>query len=232
MSDTYNVLIVEDDFRVADINHQFINKMEGFKVVGVAKTGEETLNLLNKGKKLPDLILLDVYIPDVQGLELLWKIRNYYHEVDVILMTAAKEVPTIEEALRAGAFDYIVKPIEFERFEWTLKRYLERRRILAGNGEMEQADIDRLIGAADSGKAETDDDGLPKGIDKITLNNIKGILEMSKDQGITASKLGEKIGASRSTARRYLEYLVSVNEAKTELKYGDVGRPERRYVFD
>ncbi|QQK76997.1 response regulator [Salicibibacter cibarius] len=232
MSAIYKVLIVEDDFRVAEINRQFINKMEKFTVVGMAKTGEETIEQLNKSQTLPDLILLDVYIPDVEGLDLLWTIRNHYHEVDVIMMTAAKEVSIIEESIRGGAFDYIVKPIEFERFAWTLERYDRKRRLLTEKEEMDQAEIDRLIGSADAKQASgSANQELPKGIDEITLNTIEDILTKTKDQGITASSLGEKIGVSRSTARRYLEYLVSINVVKTELKYGDVGRPERRYVF-
>ncbi|SDI55221.1 response regulator [Natribacillus halophilus] len=232
MRENYKVLIVEDDFRVADINRQFVEKMQGFTAFGIAKTGEETMEQLNNSQTLPDLILLDVYIPDVEGLELLWTIRNHYHEVDVIMMTAAKEVSIIEESMRGGAFDYIVKPVEFERFAWTLERYDRQRQLLNDKEEMDQADIDRLIGSAD-GKQATKPSNyeLPKGIDEITLNNIEDILKKTKDQGITAATLGEKIGASRSTARRYLEYLVSINAVKTELKYGDVGRPERRYIF-
>lgn len=232
MKDTYTVLIVEDDFRVAEINRKFIEKMEKFTVFGVAKTGEEMMEQLNNAQSSPDLILLDVYIPDVEGLELLWAIRNHYHEVDVIMMTAAKEVSTIEEALRGGAFDYIVKPIEFERFAWTFERYDRQRMMLTDKEEMDQAEIDRLMGASEAQQTPgSPKHELPKGIDEITLNTIKDILAKTKDQGITASTLGEKIGASRSTARRYLEYLVSTNAAKTELKYGDVGRPERRYIF-
>ncbi|MBB6448220.1 CitB family two-component system response regulator CitT [Geomicrobium halophilum] len=232
MNESYKVLIVEDDFRVAEINRQFIEKMDGFTVTGMAKTGEETIEQLNNSQTLPDLILLDVYIPDVEGLELLWTIRNHYHEVDVIMMTAAKEVSTIEESLRGGAFDYIVKPIEFERFAWTLGRYDRQRRMLTEKEEMDQAEIDHLIGSAAAKQTSVPSDHeLPKGIDEITLTTIKDILKKTKDEGITAANLGEKIGASRSTARRYLEYLVSINAVKTELKYGDVGRPERRYIF-
>ncbi|QQK80853.1 response regulator [Salicibibacter cibi] len=232
MKNIYKVLIVEDDFRVAEINRQFVDKIDGFTVVGMAKTGEETMKQLNKSQTLPDLILLDVYIPDVEGLNLLWTIRNHYHEVDVIMMTAAKEVSIIEESIRGGAFDYIVKPVEFERFAWTLERYDQQRRLLTDKEEMDQAEIDRVIGSADAIQtSRPSNQELPKGIDEITLNNIEDILENTKDQGITAANLGKKIGASRSTARRYLEYLVSINVVKAELKYGDVGRPERRYVF-
>ncbi|MDT8862440.1 response regulator [Alkalihalobacillus sp. MEB130] len=229
MQQLFRVLIIEDDFRVADITTQFVGKVDGFAVVGSVKTGEEAKRWLQT-EKLPDLILLDVYIPDVEGLELFWTIRRDYQSIDVIMMTAAKEVTTIEEALRAGIFDYIVKPVDFSRFEQTLTRYVDFRRFLSSRDELEQEEIDRLTGSVTAPKEEVVESGdLPKGIDRITLEKIKKIMEQNRGKGWTAVQVGKEIGASRSTARRYLEYLVSSKAVEAEQKYGDVGRPERRY---
>ena len=119
--ETIQVLIVEDDFRIADINRQFVERVEGFAVLEIVKTSEEALAYLRSHSALPQLILLDVYIPDVEGLSLFWKLRQEFNEIDVIMVTAAKEVVTIAETLRGGIFDYIVKPVDFGRFEQTLK---------------------------------------------------------------------------------------------------------------
>lgn len=231
MREIIQVLIVEDDFRIAAINRQFVEQVEGFGVVEVVKTSEEALAYLQNQSILPQLILLDVYIPDTKGLSLFWRLRREFNEIDVIMVTAAKEVVTIAETLRGGIFDYIVKPADFERFEQTLTRYRNRQRLLASQTELDQSEIDRLMGAQMLRVSEKDTEGtLPKGIDQITLEKIKEVLRVCDEVGVTALEAGTKVGVSRSTARRYLEYVVSIKEADAQLKYGDIGRPERRYV--
>lgn len=229
-SETIQVLIVEDDFRIADINRQFVERVAGFTVLEIVKTSEEALAYLRSHSALPQLILLDVYIPDVAGLSLFWKLRQEFNEIDVIMVTAAKEVVTIAETLRGGIFDYIVKPVDFGRFEQTLKRYYDQTHLLASRVELDQSDIDRLTGSHTHQASEKENEGeLPKGIDQITLDKIKDILQMDSGSGMTALEAANKVGVSRSTARRYLEYLVSIKKADAQLKYGDIGRPERKY---
>ncbi|MFS0575768.1 response regulator [Sporosarcina sp. 179-K 3D1 HS] len=231
MIEAIQVLIVEDDFRVAEINRQFVNRVEGFIVAGIVKTGEEALTYLRGASNLPHLLLLDVYIPDVQGLDLFWTLRNEYTEIDVIMMTAANEVETIAEALRGGIFDYMVKPVDFDRFKRTLLSFRNQRQLLTTRTELMQEEIDLLTGLQiTSMPSKKDDKRLPKGIDQLTLDKIKRILQDSGESGITALDAGSNVGVSRSTARRYLEYLVSIKEADAQLKYGDIGRPERKYV--
>ncbi|MDW0116529.1 response regulator [Sporosarcina thermotolerans] len=232
MLESIQVLIIEDDFRIAEINREFVNRVEGFIVEHVVKTGEEALTYLRSTRRLPQLILLDVYIPDVQGLNLFWTLRNEFTEIDVIMITAAKEVETIAEALRGGIFDYIVKPVDFDRFERTLLSFRNQKFIFTTKSELQQEEIDRLTGhqVTTTSKIEDVEEGLPKGIDQLTLEKVKKILQESDESGITALDAGSKVGVSRSTARRYLEYLVSVKEADAKLKYGDIGRPERKYT--
>lgn len=231
MLEPIQVLIIEDDFRIAEINRQFVNRVDGFTVVEVVKTGQEALAFLRTSPVLPRLILLDVYIPDVEGLQLFWQLRKEFHEVDLILMTAAKEVETITETLRGGIFDYIVKPVDFERFEQTLLRFQQQAQLLNEKTELEQEEIDRLTGITTRQNAqEIPVERLPKGIDQITLDKMRNVLQQCGEPGITALAAGSKVGVSRSTARRYLEYLVSIHEADAQLKYGEVGRPERKYM--
>ncbi|MBU8881337.1 response regulator [Bacillus sp. FJAT-29790] len=231
MREMIQVLIVEDDFRIADINRQFVNRINGFTVLDVVKTGEEALAYLRNNTTLPHLILLDVYIPDVEGLNLFWQLRKEFNEIDIIMITAAKEVATIAETLRGGIFDYIVKPADFVRFEQTLERFSEQRTLLASREELEQEEIDRLTGLQSLPETEaSSEEMIPKGIDKFTLEKIKNILRAGGESGVTALNAGNEVGVSRSTARRYLEYLVSIKEAEAQLKYGDIGRPERRYM--
>ncbi|WP_340003112.1 response regulator [Oceanobacillus sp. FSL K6-0127] len=229
MHEAYRVLIVEDDFRIANINRQFVEKVDGFIVSDTVRTGEEALAFLSEGNELPDIVLLDIYIPDVEDLNLFWEIRSTYKEIDIIVITAAKEVETIQEVVRGGVFDYIIKPVDVTRFEQMLTRYKERRHLLSSVKEMEQGDIDAMFWSKPATIPKKQRAGLPKGIDAITLKEITSLLKTEQSGGVTAVELSKQIGTSRSTARRYLEYLVSIDQVETRLKYGTVGRPERRY---
>lgn len=232
MSDpVYGVLIVEDDFRIADINRAFIEQSAGFEVVGTAKTGAEALEILAAESERIQLVLLDTYIPDVEGLELLWEIRRRHAQLEIVMITAAKEVETIAEALRGGVFDYLIKPTEGARMAQMLSRFRQERAVLHDKGEMSQEELDRSLARRRPlapAPAAGARGALPKGIDRLTLGTVVTALEES-GHAATAMQVAAVIGTSRSTARRYLEFLVSVEMARAELGYGDVGRPERRY---
>lgn len=219
------VVVVEDDFRVADINAQFVGRVPGFRVVGKATTGREARRLLEQSR--PDLLLLDVYLPDMRGTDLLRHIRQQGWNTDVIMLTAALESETVQAALRNGAVDYILKPILFERLQATLERYRHLHRQLRSTRELtSQVQVDQFFnrGALPGPRAPI----LPKGIDPLTLEKVTGMLQEAS--GLTAEMVAQSVGVSRSTARRYLEYLIDQGEARADLAYGTVGRPERRYA--
>jgi len=218
-------LIVEDDSKIAEIQHVFTEKVEGFTVVGIANSigeADEIVSVLE-----PDLILLDIFFPDGSGLDFLWKIRGRQEKSDVVLITAAKEVRFFEDAMRGGAFDYILKPLVFSRFSATLEKYREHRQKLKCIKTISQKDVDRLL--HQSGTAAVSRDGLPKGIDPITLEKVTVFLENNPEQWVSAEAAGRELGFSRTTSRRYLEYLVASGVIIADLVYGTQGRPERVY---
>ncbi|MBU2511382.1 response regulator [bacterium] len=220
------VLIVEDDRRVSEIQRLFTEKVSGFSVIGIALSiaeAEEMLAILK-----PDLVLLDIYFPEGNGIDLLWKIRSHYRSVDVILITAAKEVNILQEAIRGGVFDYILKPIVFDRFRNTLNKFFDYRSKITEMKTVDQLDVDGLLHPVKP--ATSNEDLMPKGIDAITLEKIITVIDTMAEVGITADKVGKLIGVSRTTARRYLEYLVSSGTVGADLSYGTVGRPERIYL--
>lgn len=223
----HGVLIIEDDFRIAEIHRAFIEQSEGFRVVGMARSGAEARTLLADGGQAVDLVLLDAYLPDVEGLELLWLLRRDHRQVDVVMVTAAREVETIGEALRGGVFDYLIKPAEASRMAQMLARFRRERAALAARGEMSQEELDRVLARVQP-EAGGSRRQLPKGIDRLTLRAVVAALEEARAP-LAAMQVARAMGASRSTARRYLEFLVSVQVMEAELGYGDVGRPERRY---
>ncbi|MGE8205482.1 response regulator [Heyndrickxia sp. NPDC080065] len=219
-----NVIISEDDFRVASIHEQFLNKIEDVCVVGKALNGEQTLILLKNNQV--DLVILDIFMPDQLGTDLLYEIRKDYPHVDVIIISAASEKMYVEASIRQGAIDYIIKPATMERFRQSIESYKRKHQLFSDSEELNQDIIDTYFGL--TAERTNLNKNLPKGIDPLTLQKVKVILK-ALPNGVSAEELGEKMGASRPTARRYLEYLISIGEGNAELEYGIVGRPERKY---
>lgn len=226
MNNNIRVVIAEDDKQIAEIQKRFLERIDGFELAGLAHGLEETEDLIEILK--PDLLLLDIQFPSGTGLDLLRKLRAQNSSVDIILITAAKEVKTLREALRGGIFDYILKPLVFERLQATLYNYREQIQKLESIQSIDQRDVDTILPRKGASKKKSRDGRLPKGIDGITLEKIRSTLNHSSPP-LSAEEVGEIIGASRTTARRYLEYLVGTNELIAEVRYGSVGRPERKY---
>ena len=221
------IVVAEDDPQIAEIQKRFIERIEGFELVGMAHGLTEAEDLVEILK--PELLLLDIQFPTGTGLELLRKLRAQGNSIDVILITAAKEVETLREAMHGGVFDYILKPVVFERLQDALNRYQKHAAHLETLASLAQADVDTLMPRNENTpKAASQPQRLPKGIDGLTLDKVRAVVA-SSNQSLSAEGLGEEIGASRTTARRYLEYLVSTQELEAEVNYGTVGRPERRY---
>ncbi len=216
--------IAEDDFRVALIHEEFLKKVEGVCMVGKASNASETMALL-KGEEI-DLLLLDIYMPDHMGTDLLPEIRQKFPAVDIVMITASTEKKWLEMSVRNGVFHYIIKPATLEQFQSVIENYKKQKALLERHEEISQTLVDHYLGTK---TAVQSPDDLPKGIDKITLDKIRQNVEQS-DSGFTAEELAEKLGISRTTARRYLEYLISVKQVKAELEYGIVGRPVRKYI--
>lgn len=244
----FRIVIAEDDRRIAEIQQRFIEKIPGFVVEGIALTLDEARDLTEILQ--PDLILLDIHFPEGTGLELLQELRGRNQETDVILVTAAKEASTLQSALRGGVFDYILKPLVFDRLQAALQNYSRHRQQLEAlvqqDSHLAQQDVDLLLPRNESGahqaeepgdaadgsegaKSEVSPKSLPKGIDALTLDKITAAFGSGKAEAVNAETLGQSVGVSRTTARRYLEYLVSCNILAADISYGTVGRPERRY---
>ncbi|BAU27181.1 two-component system response regulator DctR [Aneurinibacillus soli] len=233
MSKPIEVLLVEDDPMVQEINLSFIERVEGFAVTGVARNGEEALEKIKE--RTPDLVILDLYMPGKGGLETLRMIRRDEQDVDVIAVTAANDRETVLRVMRLGAVDYIFKPFQFERIQASLVRYREQFLCKQSSATFSQTMFDRIYENATSSTAgSTVRDGAelhyPKGIQAFTLQQVTDCLRQS-DRGMSAEEISQLIGMSRVTVRRYLEYLESVEQARSVMNYGTVGRPMKTYVW-
>jgi len=215
-------LVVDDDFRVADINAEFVNQTPGFEVVGRAHTAkaayEAVLNLS------PELVLLDLYLPDEFGLDLLRRLGTVTSPPYVIVITAAKDVATLQQAMRLGVMHYLVKPFRSERLREHLGAYKKARDRLGKLGEASQEEVDRLYSLLRSGSGSV---GSQEAVDP-TLEMVLEALRSSPEP-LSASEVAARLGLSRPTVQRYLTRLWERQQVVRRLQYGSTGRPAHLY---
>ncbi|AGY76694.1 response regulator [Clostridium autoethanogenum] len=217
------VLIVEDDPMVCELNKRYLSQINGFKLVDTASSFEEAVKVLKKSQI--DLILLDIFMPGKNGLDLFKYIRKLNGEVDVIIVSAACDINVIKKSLHLGVVDYLIKPFEFERFNSALSSYRDAQNFIKGNNVINQKDLDNYI----LNKDQQTISNLPKGLDKNTLQNVwTSILKVGIDDFSTV-ELAEMMGMSRVSMRKYLEFLHRIGVLTMNIEYGLVGRPEYKY---
>jgi response regulator of citrate/malate metabolism len=228
------VLIVEDEAITAEAHAEYVGRLDGFEVGGVAHSGAEAVRLLKASlgadAERIDLILLDMNLPDIDGLELCRRIRAGGVDVDVIAITAVRSAEVVRASIAAGIVQYLIKPFTFGVFTDKLTSYRDFRSLFAQSPTVaSQRDVDGAFAALRT----SNDPGLGKGLSPETLSAVSTLLEEAgrrgSDGGVSARELAEEIHASRVTARRYLEYLADSGRADRAPRYGTPGRPEVEY---
>ena len=221
-----DVLIVEDDPMVADIHQNFINSVENYRVAGVVDNGLKALDFLRR--RPVRLVVLDFFLPGLDGMTLLEKIRESGENVDVIVVSASRDISTVNRAIQAGAFDYIVNPFVFERIRASLQSFSRMiEKLKDGPKQIDQKGIDTLFQA----RSNKDFDGrLPKGLNPHVLERLLSLLA-EKGTALSSVEAAEQLSVSRITARRYLEPLVASGQAVMEQEYHEIGRPVNKYAL-
>lgn len=219
----YKVLIVEDDPMVAMINEQYIKRNKNFEIVGKCSDGSSALAFLENHEA--DLLILDVYMPKMNGFETLREIRNKQIPADAIMVTAANDRESLEEALHLGIVDYLVKPFTFDRFQMALEKYIAQNNALKDLDTLSQKSIDRIIESSRKKGEEL----FPKGIQESTLQLIADCLKENRGVWFTGDELAEKVGLTGVTVRRYMNYLAESGKIIGEMDYETGGRPCMRY---
>lgn len=234
----YKVLIIEDDPMVAMINEQYATKNPNFVSAGIFRNGKDALEFLSRNKV--DLVVLDVYMPYMDGVETLKKIREKNIQTEVIMVTAANDTSTLEKTMNLGVVDYLVKPFAMERFQVALEKFAAKAEALSGKkgGSLDQNCIDTIIsGTVASPKRAAASNGLdpaaqkaayPKGIQKQTLETIKNYFNENPNWQ-RGDIVAQKLGLSIVTVRHYLNYLVQIHEVAETIDYETGGRPSMLY---
>ncbi|MEU3059552.1 response regulator [Streptomyces subrutilus] len=218
-----DVLVVDDDFMVASVHRAFVDRVAPFRVVGTASSGEQAIAAV--GELRPDLVLLDLYLPDMFGLDVIPRLRAAGHDCDIMVISASREADAVRRSVRQGVVDYLLKPFDFDDLRPRLERYAAQRTSLLTTVVRGQADVDRVLTGAGLPTSST---ALPKGMSVETAGLIERTLR-GTDGTLSAAECAARTGISRVSARRYLEHFHDTGRAEVSLRYGAAGRPERRY---
>jgi response regulator of citrate/malate metabolism len=217
------VLVVEDEPVAADAHAEYVLRVAGFSLAGRASTGAEALRLLRAGGV--DLVLLDMNLPDMHGLDVIRAMRAGGHRADVIAVTSARDLAVVRSAVSGGIVQYLLKPFAFAAFREKLDRYREYREQGADDGVVTgQHEVDRMLATLRG----TEGHPLPKGVSPESLDAVVGALRRAEG-AMSAAEMGEALGVSRVTARRYLEHLADTGLLSRHMRYGAVGRPVVEY---
>ncbi|MGE4277254.1 MAG: response regulator [Lawsonibacter sp.] len=216
----FKTIIVEDDPMVSALNRRFVEKDDRFHVAAEFSSGNRALRWLLAHPV--DLVLLDVYMPVLSGTELLRELRARGIEADAIMVTAAHDTQTLDELLKLGIVDYLVKPFTQLRFQQALDTFCRNRAALAGNDPVSQSEIDRLL------HTKPVEANLPKGLQVTTMEKIHSVLQETEGE-TTCEVLASEAGLSAVTVRRYLTYLLENGEAESRINYDTGGRPSVVY---
>ena len=216
-----DVLVVDDDFRVAALHAEAVALVTGFRVVGQVHTAAATLQAV--ARHHPQLVLPDVYLPDASGLEVLRRLGAAPEpRPDVIIVSAARDLASLRSAMRGGAVQYLVKPVELSVLQERLTTYRELAERREGERDVDQREIDALFAVMGRGGA-----GLPPGASTPTAERI--VEELQGPGDLSAQEVAARVGISRATAQRYLTALQRGGVVELSLRYGATGRPEHRY---
>jgi response regulator of citrate/malate metabolism len=218
------VLIVEDEPVAADAHQAYVKRVPGFAVRGVALDGAAAIRLLSDPSCQIDLVLLDMYLPDIHGLEVVRAMRTAGHRADVIAVTSARDLEVVRAAVSRGIVQYLLKPFTFAALRDKLERYAAYREQMAGDVATTQNEVDRVLATLRGSDSST----LPKGMSPESLDAVVMVLRPALE-GLSATEVAVLLGASRVTARRYLEHLANCALVLRRSRYGGAGRPEVEY---
>lgn len=217
------VLIVEDDPMVALINRRYLENI-GFKnILGPVQTEEEIIKILDKEEV--DLILLDVYLPKKNGIDILKSLRYKKYLTDVIMITAANSVEEVKRAFAYGVTDYLVKPFEFERFKEAINKAKQKNNMLNKYNSLSQSDIDTIS------KVSEEKVTLPKGLSEKTLGRVLEFLKENEGKVWTLREIAYELKISNVTIKKYMDYLELIKKVNVTLTSGNIGRPEYKYIL-
>ena len=218
-------LIVEDDPMVALINKKYLEQIGDIEVVDTVMYEEEVIEKLKNDNI--DLVLLDVFLPGKNGIDILETIRSQGLYQDVIMITAANNSSELKKALALGVSDYLIKPFDFKRFEIAVNKFKYKVGLINKSKKVSQEELDAIL----SSNIEDRQEGLPKGLNKRTLEKVTNYLMVHNNNYFTIRDISKELKISNVTIKKYMDYFESIDKVLVKIEYGNVGRPEFKYYF-
>lgn len=218
------ILIVEDDPMVAHIHKHYLNALKNFEIIDVINNGLDALEYIRENTESIDLVILDVQMPKMNGLDVLKNLREEGNDVSVIPITAVNDNKTISEFLNLGVIDYLVKPFSQDRFNQAVYRCELKYKMFQENGKLSQKDIDQMFNTSS-------ESNLPKGLQENTLAYIVKSINEHKGELLDVEEVSSITNLSKVSLRKYLDYLTEINAIDKRIDYGTVGRPKYKYYI-
>ena len=219
------VIIAEDDPMIAQLTAQYLAQLPQLQVEEVLSNGRDALEYLQRHSI--ELAIVDVYMPMLNGLELLRNLRGSGIQTSVIMITAATEMQVVEEALRLGIEDYIIKPFAFTRLQEAVQRFQTKVSLVKSSARADQAVVDQLLSNSAAPEASSRD--LRKGLNPRTLQAIETQLRIGPQGSHTCESISAASGLSKVTVRHYLNYLIEIGDLDSSVDYETGGRPRILY---
>lgn len=216
-----NILIVEDDFRIGEMYKEFLKAETEAKKIECVINAKEALEYLSANEV--DIVIIDIYLPDMMGDTLAEEILKKYPFINFICISANQDAQIIKDLINLGVLHYLIKPVKLDTLGEIVNRFINMNNALSTEKELEQSEIDQYFTV----KKTIENTELPKGIDPVSLEKIRNAFEIKREW--VSSELGQTLGTSRTTVRRYLEYLREIGYLKVTQEFGDKGRPEKIY---
>ncbi len=222
------MLVVEDEPLIADAHGQYVTRVPGFALSGIAHNGQQALQIIRQ--RSIDLVLLDLNLPDLHGLELCRTLRTAGIDIDVIAVTSTRDLAAVRAAVSLGVIQYLLKPFTFRSLQDKLELYANYRRSVNRDlgkdiSQASQSEIDRAFVTLRGISSAT----LPTGLSDHTLETV--VTELQRNKPLSASQLAQLCDMSRVTARRYLEHLTAAGAISRRQRHGGSGRPEIEYTW-
>lgn len=216
-----NILIVEDDFRIGEMYKEFLKAETEAKKIECVINAKEALEYLSANEV--DIVIIDIYLPDMMGDTLAEEILKKYPFINFICISANQDAQIIKDLINLGVLHYLIKPVKLDTLGEIVNRFINMNNSLSTEKELEQSEIDQYFTV----KKTIENTELPKGIDPVSLEKVRNAFEIKEEW--VSSELGQTLGTSRTTVRRYLEYLREIGYLKVTQEFGDKGRPEKIY---
>ena len=226
----YKVIIIEDDPIVASINKQYVQRNSQLELAGIFSNGADGLKYLQE--HTADLIILDMYMPLMDGKEFLNQLRASQNPIDVIMVTAATDINNIRSLFSYGLVDYLVKPFEYSRFATALDKFIQKQNLMEHNRDLSQQKVDELLSFTNFNQNKEKEVLPSKGLQSKTLDSIRTYLNQHIGEGLTSEQIADEVGLSRVTIRRYMNYLIELKEVSSDVDYNTGGRPSIIYHYN